>query len=228
MTTTPRYNSWFMRTSMSRRGASATALWLVLSAALAHGQAPLNARAQESLTRAISLFSSGRAAESATEFDGLVKVAPDSAPYLWQRGIAQYYAGRYGDCRAQFEIHRKVNPDDVENAAWHFLCVARAESPERARAAILPVGPDPRAPMTDVYQMFRGARTPEQVIAVAGTRTQARFYALLYAGLYSEAIGNQRQALEYIKAAAEPQFEAAGGYMHIVARVHLQLARQVK
>ena len=36
------------------------------------------------------------------------------------------YAGRYQDCREQFESHRTVNPDDVENAAWHFLCVARA------------------------------------------------------------------------------------------------------
>ena len=220
-----------MRCLTGRRHASVTGLAVVLfvlSAAIAHGQVPLNARAQESLTRAISLFSSGRATESAVEFDGLVKIAPDSTPYLWQRGIAQYYAGRYGDCRAQFEIHRKVNPDDVENAAWHFLCVARAESPERARAAILPVGPDPRVPMTDIYQMFRGARTPEQVLTVAGTRPQARFYALLYAGLYSEAIGNQRQALEYIKAAADPKLEEAGGYMHMVARVHLQLAKPVK
>ena len=185
-------------------------------------------RAQEAFNHAIFLFSSGRAADSAAEFDGLLRIAPDRVPYLWQRGIALYYAGRYPDCRAQFEVHRTVNPDDVENAAWHFLCVARAESPERARAAILPVGPDPRVPMTEIYQMFRGARTPEQVIATAGTRPQPRFYALLYAGLYSEATGNRRQALEYIQAAADPKFADAGGYMHMVARVHVQLAKTTK
>jgi hypothetical protein len=38
-----------------------------------------------------------------------------------------------------FYAGRTVNPNDVENAAWHFLCVARAESPEKARAALLPV-----------------------------------------------------------------------------------------
>ena len=66
----------------------------------------------------------------------MAKAVPDEAPYLWQRGIALYYAGRYDDCRRQFESHRSVNPDDVENAAWHFLCVARAESPAKARAAL--------------------------------------------------------------------------------------------
>jgi len=80
-------------------------------------------------------------------------------------GIALYYAGRFKDCRAQFESHRTVNPDDVENAAWHFLCVARAESVTSARAALLPVGPDPRVPMRQIYQMFRGAFQKTQVSA---------------------------------------------------------------
>ena len=95
-----------------------------------------------------------------TEFDDLARLAPDEAPYLWQRGIAQYYAGRFRECRAQFESHRTVNPDDVENAAWHFLCVARGESVAAARAALLPVGPDARVPMREIYQMFRGVIDP--------------------------------------------------------------------
>jgi len=112
----------------------------------AHGQPG----AERALDRAIAHFQAGRVAESAAEFDNVVKLAPDYAPQLWQRGIALYYAGRFRDCRAQFESHRTVNPDDVENAAWHFLCVARAESVERARAALLPVGPDSRVPMREV------------------------------------------------------------------------------
>lgn len=53
-----------------------------------------------------------------------------------------------------------MNPNDVENAAWHFLCVARAESPEQARAALLPVGSDRRVPMRQIYEMFRGTLSP--------------------------------------------------------------------
>src|SRR5262245_23425320 len=83
--------------------------------------------------RAVADSFAVRIRESAAEFDQLARLVPDQAPQLWQRGIALYYAGRYEDCRAQFESHRTVNPNDVENAAWHFLCVARAESPQQAR-----------------------------------------------------------------------------------------------
>ena len=128
---------------------------------------------------------------------------PDQAPYLWQRGIAQYYAGRFRECRAQFESHRTVNADDVENAAWHFLCVARAESLAAARAALLPVGPDPRVPMREIYQMFRGDLSPGQVMAAAGTRPEGQFYAHLYVALYAEAAGDRARTLEHLKSAAD-------------------------
>jgi lipoprotein NlpI len=186
-----------------------------------HAQSP----AQLALDRAIAHFRSGRVAESVTEFDAVAKLAPDSAPYLWQRGIALYYAGRYRDCRAQFESHRAVNPDDVENAAWHFLCVARAESFEKARAAILPVGADPRVPMREIYQMFSGALGTDKVLSVAAGRPESEFYGHLYVGLYLEALGRQDSALEHIKAAAGERYAQAGGYMHLVARTHLA-ARQ--
>jgi lipoprotein NlpI len=172
------------------------------------------------LDGAIDDFLRGRIAESVEKFDRAAAQSPDAAPYLWQRGIALYYAGRYADCRRQFESHRTVNPDDVENAAWHFLCVARAESPRAARAALLPVGPDPRPPMHEIYRMFRGEMTPDAVLAASGGRTDATFYAHLYTGLYFEATGNRQRALEQIAAAAEPQYSAAG-YMHAVAKIHL-------
>ncbi len=114
-----------------------------------------------------------------------------------------------------------MNPNDVENAAWHFLCVARAESPERARAALLPVGPDARVPMRQVYEMFRGTMTAEQVLAAGGSQPSGQFYAQLYLGLYFEALGNTSRAREYITAAADERYRDAGGYMHMVARVHL-------
>ena len=175
------------------------------------------------MDRAVADFENGRIAESAAGFDALAKLVPSAAPQLWQRGIALYYAGRYQDCRAQFESHRTVNPNDVENAAWHFLCVARAESADKAKAAILPVGPDSRVPMRQVYEMFRGALTPDEVLEAAGTQASAQFYARLYVGLYFEALGQDAQAIEHITAAADDRFARVGGYMHTVARVHLQM-----
>ena len=185
-------------------------------------EAPLAAQQPQAiLERAVADFEDGRIAESAAGFDVLVKVRPSLAPQLWQRGITLYYAGRYADCRAQFELHRTVNPDDVENAAWHFLCVARAESAAKARAALLPVGPDARVPMRQIYEMFRGTLSSERVLQAAGSQPPAQFYAQLYVGLYFEALRDDRRALEHIMAAAADRYADAGGYMHTVAKVHL-------
>ena len=175
---------------------------------------------QALLNRAVDEFEQGRLAQSAATFDEVAKAVPEQAPLLWQRGIALYYAGRYTDCRSQFESHRTVNPDDVENAAWHFLCVAREQTPEKARAALLPVGPDSRVPMREVYQMFRGALTADDVLKAAGNRPAGQFYAHLYIGLYSEALGRKDLALKHIREAASDRFASVGGYMHMVARVH--------
>jgi lipoprotein NlpI len=195
---------------------------LGLAALLSQAQAqPSAERPQAIFDRAVSDFEAGRVVESASGFDRLVKLAPGSAPQLWQRGIALYYARRYRDCREQFELHRTVNPDDVENAFWHFLCVARGESPEKARAALLPVGPDPRVPMRQVYLLLQGKQTPDEVLKAAGREPSAQFYAELYVGLYFEAVGKADLALPHIRAAASERFAAAGGYMHMVARVHL-------
>ena len=155
------------------------------------------ADARSVLDRAIDDFLAGRVKESVTGFDRVVALAPSAAPELWQRGIALYYVGRYDDCRKQFESHRTVNPNDVENPAWHFLCVAHAESPAKARAALLPVGPDQRSPMREVYEMFKGTMTPEAVLTAGGQSTSARFFAELYVGLYYEAIGNKTAGLTH-------------------------------
>jgi len=174
------------------------------------------------IDKATEDFFAGRITESVTGFDRAAALEPAIAPELWQRGIALYYAGRYRDCRAQFESHRTVNPADVENAAWHFLCVARSETPARARAALLPVGPDDRAPMREIYRMYAGMVAPESVLVAGIAGSRARFYAALYVGLYYEALGEAR-AETYIREAASDQYAREGGYMNRVAKVHMQV-----
>ncbi len=181
---------------------------LLLAASAVNAQPPDERRPQQLFERAVADFRNGHLTEAAAGFE--------------------YYVGRYNDCRIQFESHRTVNPNDVENAAWHFLCVARAESPEKARAALLPVGPDARVPMRQIYQMFRGSITPEVVLASAGDDLASRFYADLYVGLYFDALGKRDAALEHIQAAAADRYAAVGGYMFTVAQVHLGILRQPK
>jgi lipoprotein NlpI len=176
------------------------------------------------LERGIDAFLAGRVEESVTLFDRVAKEAPSIAPELWQRGIALYYVGRYADCRRQFESHRTVNPNDVENPAWHFLCVAKLESPARAKAALLPVGPDQRSPMREVYQMFQGTLTPQKVLEAGGKGGSSEFFAELYVGLYYDALGNDKLALQHLRNAAADRFSSvAGGYMPRVAQLHPRL-----
>jgi lipoprotein NlpI len=172
------------------------------------------------LDRAIDDFLAGRLSESVAGFDRVAALAPQAAPQLWQRGIALYYAGRYQDCRAQFESHRTVNPNDVENPAWHFMCVAKTEGPAKARAALLPVGPDQRSPMREIYEMFRGTMTPDAILAAAGNQPSSRFFAELYVGLYFDAIGDRSRAVPRLRSAAAKSYAPAGGYMHRVAELH--------
>jgi len=173
-------------------------------------------------------FKLGHITESIADFDKFLELVPSQKPHHWQRGIALYYAGRFADGREQFELHQTVNPADVENAVWHFLCVARAAGVEKARAALIPIKGDSRVPMTEVHGLFAGKAKPEDVLKAAGGEgsptsrlNRQLFYAHLYLGLYFEAAGDKTKAVEHITKAAGQYW--TDDYMGDVARVHLQL-----
>lgn len=176
--------------------------------------------------RAVRLFFADDPAGSAAAFDDLIEARPDQAAGLWQRGLALYYAGRYAEGRRQFELHRTVNPNDVENPAWHFLCLARTTSPEQARAAMLPVGPDPRVPMREILAFYRGDGTTAEVLKAAergdaGNRRNQLCYAHLYLGLYAEVTGDTAAARDHITQAAGRY--GMDHYMGRVAKLHTRL-----
>jgi tetratricopeptide (TPR) repeat protein len=102
-------------------------------------------------------FQAGDIDRSITDFDRSIELDPRSKPYLWQRGISLYYAGRFKDGAEQFEVHRTVNGNDVENSVWHYLCVARDSSLEEARKKLIPSAGDPRPPMMQ-RSKWRGAQ----------------------------------------------------------------------
>jgi len=175
---------------------------------------------------AVRLFFTAQPLESAKVFDQLVVARPESEPELWQRGLALYYAGRFDDGRRQFELHRTVNPADVENVAWHFACVARDKGAEAARRAIIPVGADSRVPMREVLELFAGRAEPAAVLAAAEAgpgeaRRNQRCFAHLYLGLYFEAIGDDERAKRHMLEAAGPF--AMDHFMGRVAQLHCQL-----
>ncbi|MEM7013220.1 MAG: hypothetical protein AAF585_17245 [Verrucomicrobiota bacterium] len=167
-------------------------------------------------------FRNARIKESIADFDAYLKYYPAAEPDHWQRGISYYYAEEYEKGVKQFEIHKTVNPEDVENAVWHYLCAVRAPggSVEKAESNLIPIKRDGRIPMAEVHLMFSGEITPEEVLEAGGRGgDRGKFYADLYVGLYYEAIGEDEKANQFIaRSAISP---ASQNYMGDVARTHL-------
>ncbi len=184
-------------------------------------------RAQAFQRRGEARFRAARIAESISDFDEFLKYDPRSKPHHWQRGISLYYAGRFVDGQKQFETHQTVNPQDVENAVWHFLCVSKVKDlgPDEARKRFIEITADRRVPMKEIHALFKGTGAEEAVIEAAesasGDRDNARCYAHLYLGLYHEALGDAKTSLDHIRKAAVDY--AQDHYMGAVAKVHLKL-----
>jgi len=156
----------------------------------------------------VDAFFDARIEDSAIAFDKVIEAVPQAKPQLWQRGLTLYYAKRYQDGRNQFETHQTANSNDVENAAWHFLCVARLEGADAARKALIPIEGDTRVPMKQVHALFAGTGSVEAVLTAAGEgddsprRRNHLCYAHLYLGLYFEALGDDTKAKDHILKAA--------------------------
>ncbi len=132
--------------------------------------------------------------------------------------------------RKQFELHQTVNPDDVENAAWHFICVAKAEGVEAARKALIPIKGDARIPMAEVHDLFAGKGTEESVHEGRRPTREAILRAKITVikcamraspRLYHEALGHEEKAREHlVKAATTYKMDH---YMGKTAQVHMKL-----
>src|SRR5207247_3407851 len=93
----------------------------------------------------------------------------------------------YKDGQKQFELHKTVNGNDVENAVWRYLCMAKISGAAAARAALMPILQDSRVPMMEIYALYKGTAGVDDVMAAAHAGNppadglEAR---LLYAHLY--------------------------------------------
>jgi lipoprotein NlpI len=176
-------------------------------------------------------FKQGQIAESIRDFDKYLSLAPEQEPHHWRRGISYYYAGKYDAGAKQFADYQTVENNDVENAVWRFLCMARGQGVEEARESLLKIKNDPRVPMMAIYALFAGRAKPDDVLAAARAGNppsqqlrERLFYAALYIGLYCEATGDAAGAREHILMAADKYM--VGGYMGDVARVHAARLRK--
>jgi lipoprotein NlpI len=180
--------------------------------------------------RGSELFCLGMIKEAIADFDKAIELDSRLEEQHWKRGIAYYYAGEYGKGQKQFEAYQTIDDNDVENAVWRYLCMCGTVGPQKAAGEILKIKNDMRVPMMQVYDLYRGAAKPEDVLAAAkaGPRPRADvheslFYAHLYVGLYYDASGDKDKALEHL---AQADKLVISHYMWDVAHVHVERLRK--
>ena len=103
--------------------------------------------------------------------------------------------------------------------------MARDRGVAAARQGLLKIKQDRRVPMMEVYALYGGKLTPDDVLKAteAGSPSTAelnarRFYAHLYLGLYYEVSGDAASARKHIDIAAREH--KIGHYMWNVADMH--------
>jgi len=167
-------------------------------------------------------FRAGKVKESLADFDRYLVLMPKAESQQWERGISCYYMGEFKKGAKQFEDYQTFHNQDVENSAWRYLCVAKDAGVEKARANLLPIESDRRVPMMEIYALYQGKKTPEEVLAAAKNDNQALFYAHLYIGLWHEVAGRAAEAKTHI---LEAEKHKIAHYMWDVAHVHADRLR---
>ncbi|MES2791781.1 MAG: hypothetical protein V4719_19330 [Planctomycetota bacterium] len=178
--------------------------------------------------------------KSLADYEQMVQLDESQAPGHWRRGIADFYAGKFKAASDQFELYHSFDDVDRENGIWRYLSQVKAYGRDKAREGLLKYKKDDREPFPDVYQLFAGKLTAEQIlqkIREAKVDTDERekrlFYAELYIGLNFDVEKEPRQALEHLRAATATQWPRQAGYgphyMWHVGRLHaLQLQQQLQ
>ena len=169
------------------------------------------------------LFFDGKFEAAIAAWDKEIALEPTRDPHHWQRGLALYYAGRFEEGAKQFERHQEVNGTDVENAAWHFLCLSRHKDPDTAAEALYPFAGDRRKPMKEIHALFAGTGSEAEIIEACGEDRNALCYGHLYLGIHHEAHGRDKEARSHFKLAAINH--SMDHYMGRVAKLHYGLRK---
>lgn len=172
--------------------------------------------------------------EAVADFEKMVELQPDLDTSHWRKGIAYFYAKRYKEAARQFEIYHSFDNVDRENGIWRYLSQTMALGREKAREGLLKYEKDDREPFPDVYRLFSGELSGEEVLKhihdaklAPRDREQRLFYAELYVGLNDFVEGRKDSAERHLAEAVRNNWGAkAGGgpgWMWNVGRVHHDL-----
>jgi tetratricopeptide (TPR) repeat protein len=108
-------------------------------------------------------FRRGDVKGSTKAFDEVYRTFSALRPYLWQRGISLYYAGRFQEASEQFQLDVRVNPNDVEEIVWDtasLLQLAPGRFPAKDMLSILSPSKDRRRIMVRLIDHSRAHAQP--------------------------------------------------------------------
>jgi len=179
-------------------------------------------------------FFRGKFPEAVADYEKMVELKPDLETSHWRKGIAYFYAKRYKDAATQFENYHLFDNVDRENGIWRYLSQTKSMGRDKARAGLLKYEKDDREPFPDVYRLFAGELTGDEVVKRINDarispreREQRLFYAELYVGLNEYVEGRFDAAEKHLAEAAKNDWGSKAGYgpnyMWHVARVHRDL-----
>ena len=191
-------------------------------------------RSKDPSTRGDACFKLADFSKSVAEYEKMVELDPSIEKSHWRRGIAYFYAGQYDKAAHQFEIYNSFDNVDRENGIWRYFSQYKAHGKEKAQQGLLKYQKDDREPFPDVYQLFEGKKTPEQILAKIKAaelsdedREMRNFYAHLYIGLNFAVEGKKDDAIPHLKKAVANTWGPKSGfgpnYMWHVGRLHFEL-----
>jgi lipoprotein NlpI len=184
--------------------------------------------------RGDAYFKRGQFAKAVADYDAMVVQDPKIEKSHWRRGIAYFYAGLNEKAARQFETYDSFDNVDRENGIWRYFSQVKAFGKERAREGLLKYAKDDREPFPDVYRLFEGKRTPDQIVEKIKTaeiddeqREMRSFYAHLYIGLNFAVEGKTDDAIPHLRKAVANKWGPRSGYgpeyMWQVGRLHYEL-----
>ncbi|MCA9033956.1 MAG: hypothetical protein KDA91_02445 [Planctomycetaceae bacterium] len=147
-------------------------------------------------------FFSGQFQEAVDDYRAMVRIDPRLDASHWRLGIAFFYAGKPKEAASQFDKYHSFDDVDRENGIWRYFSHHRAFGPDLARKELLRYAKDDRPPFPEVYQLFEGRMTPDQVLAAipadAPDRNSRLFYSELYIGLNEVVLGKNEAAKPHL------------------------------
>lgn len=181
----------------------------------------------------------GEFAKAEADYLEMVKLEPDLDASHWRLGIAMFFSDHPKEAAGQFDKYNSFDNVDRENGIWRYLSHYRAFGKDEARRQLLRYEKDDRPPFKEVYRLFDGGMTADEVLRAIPrelpipSRDSRLFYSHLYIGLNQAVEGKADHAMISLRKATLNSWPRKAGfgpdYMWQVGRLqYLELQKKTR